>query len=270
MLDDDAFATFGPSVPGETERAIRLWSQRDRSSQLVARWQPPPGFQVDLFGRRPMDLDPSLRFLVYGSGTAVRRVDLTGPDVGRDIEVGTHRAGVREVAFDPDGSRLASIDESGGLRMWPTAGGAALRALDASAPTVGSRLDFDASGARLGWASGAGALVWSLADPPDAAPLLLRGPGEMQFGAVAFDGEGRWAAAGRDSWEVYLWSLASPYPRVLQGNTQSVVDLAFTADSRFLATCGYDGALLWPISPEGGRQRLIDLGEEYFCHGISR
>ncbi len=48
-----------------------------------------------------------------------------------------------------------------------------------------------------------------------------------------------------------------------------VFDLAFTADSRFLASCGFDGARLWPLSPEDGHQRLIALGERYLCQGIA-
>jgi WD40 repeat protein len=71
------------------------------------------------------------------------------------------------------------------------------------------------------------------------------------------------------SGDLYLWSLASPYPRVLRGHTQRPLDLTFTADSRVLASCGFDGVRLWPLSPEGGHQRLIDVGEEYFCYGIA-
>jgi WD40 repeat protein len=45
--------------------------------------------------------------------------------------------------------------------------------------------------------------------------------------------------------------------------------LAFTADSRFLVSCGNDGARLWPLSPEDGRQRLIPLGEDYYCWAVA-
>jgi hypothetical protein len=48
-----------------------------------------------------------------------------------------------------------------------------------------------------------------------------------------------------------------------------VFDVAFTADSRFLASCGFDGARLWPLSSEDGRQRPIVLGEGYLCQGIA-
>jgi len=48
-----------------------------------------------------------------------------------------------------------------------------------------------------------------------------------------------------------------------------VFDVAFTADSRFLASCGLDGARLWPLSPEDGHQRPIALGEGYLCQGIA-
>ena len=269
VLDDDTIATYGAFAPGETERAVRVWSLGDSASQLVARWQPPSDFRVDLPGVQPAALDSRLRWLAHGEGSAVHLLGLTDPDAGRDIEVGTHRAKVREVAFAPDGSRLASVDEEGGFRVWSVAGGDVRRSFDAPPPSRLSRLGFDASGSKLGWGSDSGALVWSLDDPPDAAPRLLRGPGTETFGAVAFDPHGRWAAAGRISSEVFLWSLDSPYPRVLQGHTQGAVELAFTADSRFLASCGFDGTRLWPLSHEDGRQHLIDLGHEYWCFGVA-
>jgi hypothetical protein len=178
----------------------------------------------------------------------------------------THPASA-EVAFASDGP--SPQPAKGGVRVWPVGSGGAPRTLDAPVQTRLSRLGFDASSMRLGWASDSGALVWSLADPPDAAPRLLRAAGEEPFGALAFDPEGRWAAAGRISGWLFMWSLASPYPRVLQGHTQGALDLAFTADSRFLASCGLDGARLWPLSPEDGRQRPISLGEEYWCFGIA-
>jgi len=177
---------------------------------------------------------------------------------------------VRELAVAPDGTRVASIDENGGLRVWPLTGDGPVRTLDSQAPTAISALTFDASGSRLGWASdGGGPLVWSLDDPPDAAPRLLLGSGDQTWGAVAFDPQGQWAAAGRISVQLFLWSLASPYPRVLEGHTQRPLDLAFTPDSRFLASCGFEGVRLWPLSPEDGRQYLVPLGVDYWCHDIA-
>ena len=269
VLDEDTIATFGAGEPDTTELAVRVWSLADRSSRLVARWQPPPGFRSSLPGLPPAAIDLQLSWLAYGDDAAVHLLGLAGPDVGRERSLGNHPAGVTNLAFAPDGSRLASADASGGFRVWPMAGDAAPRTLDAPGLSRYSRLSFDASGSRLGWGSTGGALVWSLDDPPDAAARVLRAPGEFAFGAVGFDREARWAAAGRDSFELALWSLTSAYSRVLNGHTQMVFDLAFTADSRFLASCGLDGARLWPLSPEDGHQRPIALGEGYLCQGIA-
>ncbi|PWB69545.1 MAG: hypothetical protein C3F15_14895 [Holophagae bacterium] len=269
VLDEDTVATLGAPAAGERECEVRVWSLSNHSSRLIARWRPPPGFQPPIEGFRPAALDPQLRWLAYGNGSAVHLLGLTGADQGRDLEVGAHPARVQEVAFTPDGSRLASIDEHGGVRVWRPAAGEALRAFDAQAPTSLSSLGFDASSSRLAWGSGSGVVVWSFADPPDAAARLLRGPGRLLFGAVAFDPQGRWAAAGRYSQNMFLWSLASPYPRVLRGQTQVPFELSFTADSRFLVSCGADGARLWPLSPEDGRQRLIPLDGGYQCMDVA-
>jgi WD40 repeat protein len=269
VLDDDTVATYGAWAPGEAERAVRVWSLRDHSSRLVARWRPPPDFQRGFPEVQPTDLDPRLRWMAQGDGGTVHLVSLAGPDAGREIEVGTHQGKVREVTFSPDGSRLASVDEEGDFRVWPVAAGETLRTLKAPVPALLSRVDFDASASRLGWGAERGVLVWNLADPADAAPRLLWGPGDQNFGAVAFHPEGGWAVAARISGEMFLWALASPYPRVLRGHAQRPLDLAFTGDSRFLASCSFDGVRLWPLSPESGRQRLIDLGEEYWCFDIA-
>ncbi len=120
----------------------------------------------------------------------------------------------------------------------------------------------------MGWASGSSAFVWKLDDPPDASPQLMRTTGSGELGAVAFEANARWAAAGSQN-GVSLWSLASPHPRVLHGHTQELRSLAFTADSAYLASCARDGARLWPLASGGGRQHLISLGGDYFCYGIS-
>jgi WD40 repeat protein len=269
VLDEDTVATFGTVAPGERECEVRVWSLRDHSSRLVASFRPPPGFQPEVEGRRPAALDRGLRWLAYGDGSAVRLLGLDGPGSGRDLEVGSHPARVQQVAFAPDGSRLASIDEQGGLRVWSVAGGEALHTLDALPATTFSRLGFDASSSRLLWGSGGGVLVWSLADPPDAAPRLLHGPGRWLFGAVATDPEGRWAAAGRWTGTTFLWSLDSPYRRVLQGPARIPLEMSFTSDSRFLVSCGDEGARLWPLSPDDGRQRVIPVEGGYFCFDVA-
>jgi WD40 repeat protein len=269
VLDEDTVATFGAVAPGERECEVRVWSLRDHTSRLIARWRPPPGFQPEVEGRRPAALDTGLRWLAYGDGGTVHLLGLDGPEAGHDREVGTHPVRVKEVAFAPDGSRLASIDEHGGLQVWSLAGGQPLQTLDASPATTYSRLGFDASSSRLLWGSGNGVLVWSLADPPDAAPRLLYGPGRWLFGTVAVDPAGRWAAAGRWTWNTFLWSLDSPYPRVLRGLARIPFELSFTSDSRFLVSCGDEGARLWPLSPADGRQRAITLDRSYFCMDVA-
>ncbi len=193
---------------------------------------------------------------------------LAGLDVGRERSLGNHPAGVTS-RFAPDGSRLASADASGGFRVWPMAGGTQPlvpstlqppRGTLASASTPPGR---GSGGARRAapWCgastilrtprpgcSGPRASLRSVRSDSTARPAGLPRAGLLRAGAVVAD---------------------IAYPRVLKGHTQMVFDLAFTADSRFLASCGFDGARLWPLSSEDGRQRLIALGEGYCCQGIA-
>ncbi len=268
VLGDETVATYGAYGPGSTDRAVRIWSVPDGTSRLLARWRPPSGFRADLPGLRPAALHPSLGSLAFGSANAVHVLALGGAEAGRDVVLGTQAARVREVAFDPDGSRLLSVDDSGEFRLWPLAGTRGARALEADVPLRYSPPAFDASGSSVGWASGRSAFVWNLEDPPDAAPLALRPPGSGELGNVVFDPHARWVAAACAP-GLALWSLASPYPRILRGHTQDPRTLAFTADSSYLASCARDGARVWPLTPRDGRQRLIPLGEDYYCYSVS-
>jgi len=126
----------------------------------------PDSVDLTALARRPWT-PPAI--LAHGDGSAVHLLGLDGPDAGRERELGTHSAQVRELAVAPDGTRVASIDENGGLRVWRSRG-MAVRTLDAQAPTAISALAFDASGSRLGGVGRRRGLGVSLDDPPDAAP----------------------------------------------------------------------------------------------------
>ncbi len=96
VLDEDTVATIGPFELGETERAVRVWSLADRSSRLVARWQPPSGFTSSLPGLPPAAIDLQLSWLAHGDDTAVHLFGIAGPDVGRERALGNHPARVTQ------------------------------------------------------------------------------------------------------------------------------------------------------------------------------
>jgi WD40 repeat protein len=270
VLPDGDFVTCGPVRPGLRERAIRRWSPGGSTPRELGLWTPPEGMRFDQPGVRPLDVDPLLRWLAYGweSGVYLRAL---GPSRGPvETLVGRHPGRLREVTFDPAGGRLASLDETGVVKVWSMRDRKELRSLPAVPAARFSMLSFDAVGRRLAWGTGGeGVLVWDLEGPPDAPPLTLR-QGETAYGRQhAFSGDGRWLAGGGLR-AVNFWALGQPHARVLRGHVEGPLQrLAFTGDSRFLVSCARDGARLWPLTPDGGRERLIPIGGDYMCYDVA-
>ena len=102
--------------------------------------------------------------------------------------------------------------------------------------------------------------LWDLEDPPDAAPLVLQRPETLGCLEAAFDGEGQWLAVNNCRGGVAFWPLAGEWMRTLGG---SGYDMSFTADNRWLASCGG----LWPLDPRDAGVRQPPL--ERPCFGLA-
>ncbi len=86
-------------------------------------------------------------------------------------------------------------------------------------------------------------------DMPAGAPIESS-PGAIQAVAVAWDGT-RWAA-GSAAGLVQVWEETEGPSRPLGSHAAGITGLAFSPDSRFLASASFDGSLmLWPLAPEG-------------------
>jgi WD40 repeat protein len=268
VLAPGEVATLGPVAPPGRERVVRRWSLAEGSPADVGRWTPPPGLRFDQAGMRPVSLDPRLRWVAYGSEADVFLHPLGGSP-SADRRIGRHPARLREVEFDPSGSLLLSLDGSGVFRVWSVPAGRLLRELKASPPHRYSQPVFSGDGARVAWTSGEGTThVWDLRAPPDEPTLLLQRTDVHDAGDGAFDPRGRWlAAAGRNT--VSLWSLRLPHAIVLRAHAEGpLLDLAFSRDSKFLASCARDGARLWPLDGSDGRMRRVEIGGDYSCYGL--
>lgn len=262
-------ATLGPLGPGARDRVVRRWSLGEGTNTEVARWTPPPGLRLDQPGLRPVTLDPRLRWLAYGSGSEVFLHDLVEP-ASADRGVGRHPARVREVEFDPLGEQLLSQDESGAFHVRSVPDGTLRNELRAAPPHRYSHPEWSGDGTRVSWTSGDGTThVWDLRAPPDVPPLFLRRTDVRDAGSGSFDPRGRWLAAA--GWStVSLWPLALPHAATLRGHAEGpLLDLEFSNDSRLLASCARDGALLWPLDASGGRMRHLEIGGDYYCYGLA-
>ena len=234
----------------------------------VARWTPPAGLRLDQPGLRPVSLEPRLRWLAYGSGSEVFLHALTGP-ASADRRFGRHPARVREVEFDPLRERLLSLDESGVFRIRSVPDDALRHELRAAPPHRYSHPTFSTDGTRVSWTSGDGTThVWDLRAPVDEPPLFLRRTDVRDAGDASFDPRGRWLAAA--GWStVSLWPLRLPHVATLSAHAEGpLLDLKFSRDSKLLASCARDGALLWPLDASGGHMRHVEIGGDYYCYGL--
>jgi WD40 repeat protein/Flp pilus assembly protein TadD len=152
-------------------------------------------------------------------------------------------AGRFNVAFSPDGRRLASTDDDGTVKVWEVPTAKLVRTLHGHDAAV-TAVAFAPEGRRLASAGADGAVkVWD-ADA-DREPLHLDGH-RGAVTAVAFDPEGRrLASAGADG-VVTVWDADAGRKLVsLRGPGDEVSALAFSPDGRLLAA--------------GGKDRIIDI-----------
>ncbi len=157
------------------------------------------------------EVDPSGTLLAYRKGRAfvLKRLD----DLEGQILIGHHDESVRSAVFDPVGERVASVDTTGEVRLWPTSGEASQPSrIIATGHESLREVGFDPAGTRLATrinSAGVGAiwdLVWAAGR---RAPLPEKTTGRL-VGQFPIPSE-RALAGVLDSGR--QWSLRlSPFP----------------------------------------------------------
>jgi WD40 repeat protein len=264
--------TYGPSAGRPQERVLSVVEPGSATPREITRWTPHWPIGTDHAGTRlPTSVDPSLNWLAYGRDRGVYLHPLSGSSDRRDVELGRHQATVRDVQFHPDGDRLFSVDDAGEIRVWSRSERRLLSTHGGLPVHRYSFLSLDTQGRRLAWFSGSQRLacVWDTDGPPTAALRRLVRSDVTDGGAVVFQPEGDWLASTSFN-ATALWPLGLPESRVVLVHRDGpVADLAFSPDSRVLASAARDGLYLVPLTPDAGSSRRIDLGAEYFGYGVA-
>jgi WD40 repeat protein len=192
---------------------------------------------LDVRGVTAAAFSPDRRHLVLALSPRRAASVLKVYDVatGREIQhLKGHPQAVRNVAFSPDGSLLASLGDDGTVKLWHLGTGVMKRSWQARP----HGLAFSRDGKRLAWAVPQGAVVWNLAADKEERRLIGH---DGSLTALAFSPDGlALATAGRDE-VVLLWSLKSGLPMRSLMARGGVWGLNFHVDGRTLASGSGDG-----------------------------
>jgi WD40 repeat protein/serine/threonine protein kinase len=228
-------------------------------------------------------ISPSGRLLAtgcYNGSTGVYFWDLSWP--GKFVMSEGHTGGVIELAFSPDGQRIASTSTDHTVKLWDVSTGQLLHTLEGHGHEVncaafspdGSRLvTGDANGQVKVWRADLGTVAFTLPDHPGQVRSLvfLRNAdllatlcmdGKVRFFEVktakqksSFDAppgfcwhlalspDDKMLASSSDKGIVYLWDLPSGRKRREWRLPGRVVGTAFAPDSRHLALAAPDGTV---------------------------
>jgi WD40 repeat protein len=173
------------------------------------------------------------------------RLYWTGPDT--DVVLRGNTAPVRQIAYNADGSLLASAGLDGTVRLWHMPEGTAYAVLRGHRAAVWD-VDFSPDGARLVSAGGDGTLrLWDVRTEES----LWTVPLGMTIEVVSFSPDGsRIAAAGQDG---SLWLLNAETGELLDSRQAptSMWSVAFSPDGKMLATGDVDNqVVVWDVIPE--------------------
>ena len=185
----------------------------------------------------------SLEPLYDGS---VKFWDTASWEITRTLTTGT----VLDIAFSPDGQRLATTPDRYAIQMWRVDSDILLYTKHTSFTGAVNAIVFSPDGQNLATGHYDGEIrIWGAAN----GELLQIIETDSVIESLAYSPDGTVLASGDGYFDhdVRLWdTTAGQLLRTLEGHTHAVGSLTFSPDGQFLASGSYDGNVrLWGVRP---------------------
>ncbi len=158
-----------------------------------------------------------------------------------------HKGLASDLAFSPDGQRIATCSWDGAVKVFDTANGAELRGLEFGAGAL-IAVACSVDGKHLAASGVAGRIFIVDAETGDLVQVLAGHDAATR--CLCFAPDGRLLASSGADGAVHVWDWkAGESLQLLQGHYGHVFGVAFHPDGQHLVSCGGDGAVKWWTVP---------------------
>ncbi|KAF2858629.1 tricorn protease domain 2-containing protein [Piedraia hortae CBS 480.64] len=176
-----------------------------------------------------------------------------------------HTDDILSITPSIDGRRLVTVGNDRTVRLWDVESGTEEKGAETGMPyhnvhEVASA--FPEEDIVVIAASRGSHWRWNLED--DARRIDLELPSNAN--CVSVSPNGRYAAWGLKSGEIYIWDADKNAGQVVEGHSSSVECMAFSSDSETLVSGSTD---IWKWSPQAGHKRICQVGTDIESIAIS-
>lgn len=213
--------------------------------------------QLSLRARSLLGNDPDVAgLLAVAAFRTVHDADTRGAVLSaaaaarRRWELGSGGSSVINLAFSPDGSRLASAESSGTVVLWDPARRVRTASFAGSAALYVRAVAFSRDGGLLASVAtdpgpGEGEVV---VRDVRTGRTVFRHEGKGLSAAMAFSGDGGRLAIGANGDRVEVWDVVTGARRTLRGNTGEVGSFSFSQDGRLLVGADRGAVHVWDVT----------------------